>query len=124
MYWLCWVFTAVLRLSLAVMSQGYSCCSARILEHRLKSDATRAELLQGRWDLPRPGIEPMFPKLTGRIFNTEPPGEPLCFLFVRIFVLFLLGFLFCSVRVVLVVVVVIFTGVWLLLFNLFILIGS
>ena len=28
------------------------------------------------WDLPDPGIEPMFPALAGRFFTTEPPGQP------------------------------------------------
>ena len=51
---------ACLQLSLAVMSGGYSCCGAQILEHRLNSYVTWAELLRGRWDLPRPGIEPSF----------------------------------------------------------------
>ena len=26
------------------------------------------------WDLPRPGIKPMSPALTGRFLTTEPPG--------------------------------------------------
>ena len=47
------------------------------------------ELLQGTWDLPRPGIEPTSPALAGRIFSTEPSGKP-C-------LLFSLGFLFCFV---------------------------
>ena len=28
------------------------------------------------WDLPDPGIEPMFPALAGGFFTTEPPGKP------------------------------------------------
>ena len=28
------------------------------------------------WDLPRPGLEPMFPALAGRFFTTEPLGKP------------------------------------------------
>ena len=28
-------------------------------------------------DLPDPGIEPMSPVLTGRLFTTEPPGKPI-----------------------------------------------
>ena len=27
-------------------------------------------------DLPNPGIDPIFPALTGIIFTTEPPGKP------------------------------------------------
>ena len=28
-------------------------------------------------DCPSPGVEPMFPSLTGRFFTTEPPGKPI-----------------------------------------------
>ena len=28
------------------------------------------------WDLPRLGIDPMFPALVGGFFTTEPPGKP------------------------------------------------
>lgn len=28
------------------------------------------------WDLPRPGIELVFPALAGGFFSTEPPGIP------------------------------------------------
>ena len=27
------------------------------------------------WDLPNPGIEPVFPALAGGFFTTEPPGK-------------------------------------------------
>ena len=30
------------------------------------------------WDLPTPGIEPMFPTLAGEFFTTEPPGKDFC----------------------------------------------
>ena len=33
-------------------------------------------LLQVMWDLPRPGIEPMSPAVTGEFFTTELPGKP------------------------------------------------
>ena len=29
------------------------------------------------WDLPDPGIKPVFPALAGRFFTTEPPRKPL-----------------------------------------------
>ena len=77
-----------------------SSCGARILEHRLHSYATWAELLRGTWDLPRPGIEPMSPALKGRISSTEPPGKH--------FVSFLLGFLFCLFHVIVVVFIIFF----------------
>ena len=28
------------------------------------------------WDLPRPGLEPVFPALAGRFLTTAPPGKP------------------------------------------------
>ena len=44
---------------------------------RLISRGTRAQLLRGMWDLPRPGLEPMSPALAGRFSTTAPPGKPL-----------------------------------------------
>ena len=35
-----------------------------------------ASLLQGMWDLPRPGIKPMSPALQGRFLTTGRPGKP------------------------------------------------
>ena len=28
------------------------------------------------WDLPRPGLEPMYPAWAGRFLTTVPPGKP------------------------------------------------
>ena len=52
-----------------------------IAEHRLqtrrfRSCGSRAQLLCGMWDLPRPGLEPMSPALAGRFSTTAPPGKP------------------------------------------------
>ena len=55
---------------------------------------TRASLLQGMWDLPGSGTEPMSPALTGGFFITEPPGKPSVF---KTVFLFCLG---CTVRLV------------------------
>ena len=44
--------------------------------HRLSSCGSRAQLLRGMWDLPRPGIEPVSPALAGRFLTTAPPGKP------------------------------------------------
>ena len=33
-------------------------------------------MLQGMWDLPGPGMEPVSPALGGGFFTTEPPGKP------------------------------------------------
>ena len=48
----------------------------RLQTHRLSSCGSRAQLLRGMWDLPRPGHEPVSPALTGRFLTTAPPGKP------------------------------------------------
>ena len=50
-------------------------------EHRLSSCGSRAQLLRGMWDLPRPGLEPVSPALAGRFSTTAPPGKPAKYLF-------------------------------------------
>ena len=57
-----------------------------VVEHRLQtcrlsSCGSRAQLLRGTWDLPRPGLEPMSPALAGRFSTTAPPGKPAFFFF-------------------------------------------
>ena len=48
----------------------------RLQTRRLSSCGSRAQLLHGMWDLPRPGLEPMSPALAGRFSTTAPPGKP------------------------------------------------
>ena len=48
----------------------------RLQTHRLSSCGSRAQLLPGMWDLPRPGLEPVSPALAGRLSTTAPPGKP------------------------------------------------
>ena len=48
----------------------------RLQTRRLSSCGSRAQLLHGMWDLPRPGLEPLFPALAGRFSTTAPPGKP------------------------------------------------
>ena len=48
---------------------------------RLSSCGSRAQLLRGMWDLPRPGLEPVSPALAGGVSTTVPPGKPLSFFF-------------------------------------------
>ena len=50
----------------------------RLQMRRLSGCGSRAQLLRGMWDLPRPGLEPMSPALAGRFSTTVPPGKP-CF---------------------------------------------
>ena len=59
-----------------VVAHGLSSCGSRALECRLSSCGAWAQLLCGKWDLPRPGLEPMSPALTGGFLTTEPPAKP------------------------------------------------
>ena len=49
----------------------------KLQTRRLSSCGSRAQLLRGMWDLPRPGLEPVSPALAGRFSTTAPPGKPL-----------------------------------------------
>ena len=58
-----------------------------IAEHRLQTPrlsncGSRAQLLRGMWDLPRPGLEPVSPALAGRFSTTAPPGKPCITIFI------------------------------------------
>ena len=48
----------------------------RLQTRRLSSCGSRAQLLHGMWDLPRPGLESMSPALAGRFSTTALPGKP------------------------------------------------
>ena len=48
----------------------------KLQTHRLSRCGSRAQLLRGTWDLPRPGLQPVSPALAGRFSTTEPPGKP------------------------------------------------
>ena len=49
----------------------------RLQTRRLSNCGSRAQLLCGMWDLPRPGLEPVSPALAGRFSTPAPPGKPL-----------------------------------------------
>ena len=51
---------------------------------RLSSCGSRAQLLLGMWDLPRPGLEPASPALAGRLSTTAPPGKPHVSFWIRV----------------------------------------
>ena len=55
---------------------GLSSCASRALEHRINSCGTQASLLQGMWNLPRPGIKPMSPTVAGKFLTTKQQGSP------------------------------------------------
>ena len=48
----------------------------RLQTRRLSNCGSRAQLLCGMWDLPRPGLEPVSPALAGGLPTTAPPGKP------------------------------------------------
>ena len=48
----------------------------RLQTLRLSSCGSRAQLLRGTWDPPRPGLEPASPASAGRLPTTAPPGKP------------------------------------------------
>ena len=48
----------------------------RLQTCRLSNCGSRAQLLRGMWDLPRPGLEPVSPALAGRFSTAAPPGKP------------------------------------------------
>ena len=48
----------------------------RLRMRRLSSFGSRAQLLCGMWDPPRPGLKPVSPALAGRLSTTAPPGKP------------------------------------------------
>ena len=52
-----------------------------VAERRLSNCGSRAQLLRGMWDPPRPGLKPVSPTLAGRFSTTAPPGKPLIFFF-------------------------------------------
>ena len=61
--------------------RGFSVAEHRLQTRRLSNCGSRAQLLHGMWDLPRPGLEPVSPALAGRFSTTVPPGKPLIYLF-------------------------------------------
>ena len=48
----------------------------RLQTRRLSNCGSWAYSLRGMWDLPRPGLEPVYPALAGRFSTTAPPGKP------------------------------------------------
>ena len=66
---------------LFIAVRGPLTIAASLVEHRLQtrrlsSCGSRAQLLRGMWDRPRPGLEPVCPALAGRFSTTAPPGKP------------------------------------------------
>ena len=96
MYVFIYLFLAVL--GLRFCARAFSSCGKRgplfiavrgpltvvaslVVEHRLQTQrlsscGSRAQLLRGMWDLPRPGLERTSPALAGGLSTTVPPGKP------------------------------------------------
>ena len=55
----------------------------RLQTHRLSNCGSRAQLLRGMWDPPRPGLKPVSPALAGRLSTTAPLGKPLRLFFTK-----------------------------------------
>ena len=70
------VVVSLVEHGLSSCTMWLSSCGSWALGHRLNSCGARAKFLYGTWDLPRSGIEPVFPALAGGFFTTELPGEP------------------------------------------------
>ena len=64
----------------------------KLQTRRLSNCGSRAQLLCGMWDPPRPGLEPVSPASAGRFSTAAPPGKPSFFFpnvfFKKIFYLF------------------------------------
>ena len=73
----------------------------RLQTRRLSNCGSRAQLLCGMWDIPRPGLKPMSPALAGRFSTTAPPGKPLLYSYnlffeeIVVFILYSLQSGFC-----------------------------
>ena len=85
-FWLCWALVAARGLSQVSVSGGYSSlqCQGSSLQwllflwstgceaQGLSCCSTQTQWSWSGWDLPRPGIEPLSPILTGRFLSTGP----------------------------------------------------
>ena len=61
---------------LLLRSTGSTRAGSAVVAHGLSSCGSRAQLLHGMWDPPRPGPEPVSSALAGRLSTTAPPGKP------------------------------------------------
>ena len=91
-----WAFIAVCRLSLvdgelgllcrgaqASHCVGFSCGAQALGRVGFSGCGAGTLLIHSMWDLLRPGMEPMFPALTGRFLSSLPLGKS-CFIFLHL----------------------------------------
>ena len=72
---MCWVFIAVHRLLIVVACLVAGVWASVVVACGLSSCGARDWLFHGMWDLPGPGLKPVFPALTGRFLTSTPPGN-------------------------------------------------
>ena len=96
-FFLHWVFIAELRLCLIAARGSYSLavvhrlsqpwlpwlCSTGSGQGAFSSCGACSPLLRSMWNLPGPGIEPMFPTLAGGFLSTAPPGKSQVYLLIN-----------------------------------------
>ena len=72
----------------------------RLQTRRLSNCGSRAQLLRGMWDPPRPGLEPTSPALACKLSTTAPPGKPrvVYILKINLFIYFWLCWVFVAAR--------------------------
>ena len=61
-----------------VVARGLQSTVSVVVVYGLSSCGARAQLLSSMWDLPGPGLEPVFPALAGGFLTTAPRGKPSC----------------------------------------------
>ena len=77
LFWPPWVFIVACGLSLVHVL--LIVMASLVVELGLSSCGTWAQLPYGMWDLPGPGVKPVFLALQGGFLTTRPPGKPLSF---------------------------------------------
>ena len=79
--WLDWLCVVLHGLSPVVLTGLLTVVASLVAEHwalghvGFSSRGAQAYLSNGMWDLPGPGIKPMFPALAGRFLTTILPGD-------------------------------------------------
>ena len=62
-------------------AQALGAQASVVATHKLSSCGPWAQLLWGMWNLPGPGIEPMYHALAGEFLSAVPPGKPYRYIF-------------------------------------------
>ena len=73
--YLVWGIHSEARASVAAPPGRWSTGSV-VVAHVAHGHMAHGHMLCHMWDLPGPGIKPVYPALAGGFFTTEPPGKP------------------------------------------------